>query len=100
MTHNQLYLIYTLSFPLLKSDSLSNYFDLSGTDLYLLLHRTEENGLSASAQPSDWRHTLVSRPDGSRSFLYPASGRHWNHVLHPGGGRPNCRTTSKSNFEQ
>lgn len=28
---------------------------------------------------------MVSRPDSSRSFLYSTSGRHWNHVLHPGG---------------
>lgn len=80
--------MYTLSFPLLKSNSLSNYFCLSGTDLYLFLHRAEGDGLSASAQPSDWRHAVVSRPRDSRSFLYPASGCHWNHVLHRGGGKP------------
>lgn len=70
-------------FPLFKSDSLSNYWDVSGADLHLVLHRAEEDGLPAGAKPSDRRNALVPRPDGSRSFLYSAFGRHWNHVLHP-----------------
>lgn len=74
------------SFPSLKSDSWPNYFHLSGADLHLVLHRIEEDGLPAGAQPSDRGRALVSWPDGSRSFLYPALGCHWNHVLHPGGG--------------
>ncbi|KAM3590607.1 uncharacterized protein V6R79_012529 [Siganus canaliculatus] len=58
------------------------------THLHLLLHRSEKDGLPARAQHADWRPALVSRPDGCRSLLYPAFGRHRNHVLHPGVG---CR---------
>lgn len=60
----------------------------SGTSLHLFLHRTEEDGLPAGAQLTDRRPVLVSRPDGSRSFLHPSFGRHWNHVPRPGGQPP------------
>lgn len=56
-----------------------------GASLHLFLHRSEEDGLPASAQFSDRRPVLVSRPDSSRSFLSAAYRRHWNHVLHLGG---------------
>lgn len=63
-----------------------NHLSLSsGASLCVLLHRPEEDGVPAGAQLADRRCALVSRPDGSRSFLYPAHRRHWNHVLHPGG---------------
>lgn len=57
----------------------------SDTRLHLLLHRPEKDGLSARAQHADRRHAVVCRPDGIRSFLYSAFGRHWNDVFHPGG---------------
>lgn len=58
LAHNQLCLTDALfySFPLLKSV----YFHLSGADLHLVLHRIEEDGLPAGAQPSDRGRALVS----------------------------------------
>lgn len=36
-----------------------------GTSLHLFLRRTEEDGLPARAQFTDWGLSLVSRPDSS-----------------------------------